>query len=305
MSWRLGVVGYPIEHSISPAIHQAALDHLGIDARYERWSVAPADLAAWAASLRAADILGANVTIPHKEALIALLDELDASARQIGAVNTVLKQDDRLIGANTDAAGFRRALADAGYAPRNGEAVMLGAGGAARAVGHALLAAGVLRLAIFNRDAGRARALASVLSGRGPRRGSGARGQGAGEEDTPATPHLPSPIPQPLIEAFALDAPALDARLANCDLLVNTTSVGMRPGERLLRPEQVPAQALVVDIVYRPAETTLLADAARRGARTQNGLPMLVYQAAIAFERWTGREAPLDVMFAAARQALA
>lgn len=275
MSWHLGVVGYPIEHSISPAIQQAALDCVGIDARYERWSVPPADLAAWAASLRAPDVLGANVTIPHKEALIPLLDELDASARDIGAVNTVLKRDGRLVGANTDAAGFGRALADAGYTPGNGAAVMLGAGGAARAVGHALLAAGVQRLAIFNRDAARARALARALAG-----------------------------PRPLIDAFALDAPEIDAHLAACELLVNTTSVGMRPGECLLRPEQVPARALVVDVIYRPAETALLAEAARRGARTQNGLPMLVYQAAIAFERWTGREPPLDVMFAAARQAL-
>src|SRR5207248_10260629 len=101
VSWRLGVVGYPIEHSISPAIHRAALDRLGIDARYERWAVAPADLAAWAAGLRAPDILGASVTIPHKEALVPHLDELEASARQIGAVNTVLRQDGQLVGANT------------------------------------------------------------------------------------------------------------------------------------------------------------------------------------------------------------
>src|SRR3954449_8966335 len=163
MSGRLGVVGYPIEHSISPALHQAALDRLGIDARYERWSVAPADLAAWVAGLRAPDVLGANVTIPHKETIMPLLDGLDGSAREIGAVNTVLKQDGRLIGANTDAAGFGRALADAGYAPVSGHAVMLGAGGAARAVGHALLAAGVRRLAIFNRDVARAQALARAL----------------------------------------------------------------------------------------------------------------------------------------------
>jgi len=291
VSWRLGVVGYPIEHSISPAIHQAALDRLGIDGRYERWSVAPGALAAWAAGLRAPDLLGANVTIPHKEALLPLLDALDPSARQVGAVNTVLKQDGRLVGANTDAAGFALALGDAGYAPASGEAVMLGAGGAARAVGHALLAAGVRRLAIFNRDAARGQALASALRQQAPQRG----GQGARADDRS----------RPLIEAFALDAPDLDARLARCELLVNTTSVGMRPGERLLRPDQVPGGALVVDIIYRPAETPLLADARARGARTQNGLPMLVYQAAIAFERWTGRKPPLDVMFAAARQALA
>src|SRR5581483_5088533 len=106
-------------------------------------------------------------------------------------------------------------------------------------------------------------------------------------------------------DAFALDALELDARLAACELVVNTTSVGMRRGERLLQPHQVPGHALVVDIIYRPAETALLADATARGARTQNGLPMLVYQAAIAFERWFEREPPLDVMFDAARRALA
>ncbi len=302
MRWRLGVVGFPIEHSISPAIHQAALDRLGIDARYERWSVAPADLPAWVVGLRAPDVLGANVTIPHKEAVIPLLDALDASAQAIGAVNTVLKQDGRLIGANTDAEGFGRALADAGYAPRNGEAVMLGAGGAARAVEHALLAAGVRRLAIFNRDVARARALAGVLRGHEPAGGAEAPGVRASGE---AAPQPLSPSWQAVVEAFPLDGPELDARLATCELLVNTTSVGMRPGERILRPEQVPAHALVVDIIYRPAETALLADARARGARTQNGLPMLVYQAAIAFERWIGQAPPLDVMFAAARQALA
>jgi shikimate dehydrogenase len=301
--WRLGVVGHPIEHSISPAIHQAALDALGIAARYERWSVAPADLPAWAASLRAPDVLGANVTIPHKETLIPLLDDLDPSARAIGAVNTVLKRGGKLIGANTDAEGFGRALLDARYTARTGEAVMLGAGGAARAVGHALLAVGVRRLAIFNRDAARAAALASAL----------ADSVSSGDQQSAATPPPPTPTlsarplahdPRPIIAAFALDAPELDARLATCDLLVNTTSVGMQPGDRLLRPVQVPARALVVDVIYRPAETALLADAAARGARTQNGLPMLVYQAAAAFERWLGQPPPLDVMFAAARRAL-
>src|ERR1044072_929027 len=109
MTWRLGVVGYPVGHRISPATHQAALDHLGLDARYERWAVAPADLAAWAASLRASDVLGANVTIPHKETLIPRLDALEPAARQIGAVNTVAKTQGRLVGTNTDAAGFGRA----------------------------------------------------------------------------------------------------------------------------------------------------------------------------------------------------
>ena len=273
MVWRVGVVGYPIQHSISPAIHQAAFDALGIPARYERWAVAPADLPAWVASLRNAQTLGANVTVPHKEAVMPLLDTFSSTARAIGAVNTIVQRDGQLHGDNTDAAGFLRGLADIGGVPAGAPAVLLGAGGAARAVAYALLQAGIGPLSIFNRHPERARALAADL------------GRGAS------------------VEAFALDAPERRERLARCALLVNTTAVGLH-GERLLPPEEVPTHALVVDIIYNPPETPLLADAARRGARTLNGLPMLVYQAALAFERWTGRQPPLDRMFAAARAAL-
>lgn len=276
MVQRVGVVGYPIGHSISPAIHQAAFDALGIAARYERWAVPPADLAAWVASLREPNTLGANVTVPHKEAVVPLLDELSPTARAIGAVNTIVQIGGRLSGDNTDAAGFLRALEEVGGVPRGGAVVLLGAGGAARAVAYALLQAGVGTLAIFNRHADRARALAAALQ-----------------------PYARGPV-----AAFPLDAPQRAQWLADCALLVNTTSVGLHGGERLLAPEEVPAQALVVDIIYNPPQTPLLADAARRGARTLNGLPMLVYQAALAFERWTGQQPPLDRMFAAARAAL-
>ncbi len=279
MTQRLGVVGDPIEHSISPAIQQAALDALGIDARYERWRVAPADLAAWAASLRAPDVLGANVTVPHKEAVLPYLDELAPMARRVGAVNTIVHRDGRLRGANTDVEGFARSLQEAGFAVHGSDAVLLGAGGAARAVAVALLRAGVRRLAIFNRRQARADALVRMLAD-----------QPGGDRAT--------------VEAFALDAPALDARLASCALLVNTTSVGLRAGESPLAAERVPGQALVVDIIYNPPETALLAAARARGAPTLNGLPMLVHQAALAFQLWTGREPPLATMFAAARAAL-
>ncbi len=281
MTLRLGVAGHPVGHTISPAIHQAALDALGIDARYERWDVLPAELPAWVATLRAPAVLGASVTVPHKEAIIPLLDDLELFAQRVGAVNTVIHAHGRLIGANTDVAGFTRALADADFAPRGAAVVLLGAGGAARAVAHALLAQGVRRLAIFNRDAARASALAASLA-------------------------TTSSVPDGTVEAHALDAvPILAAHLAECALLVNATSVGLRPGERLLAPELIPTHALVVDLIYNPPQTLLLADAAERGARTLSGLPMLVYQAADQFERWTGRPAPLATMFAAARRALA
>jgi shikimate dehydrogenase len=278
MSRRLGVLGYPVGHSISPAIQQAALDALGIDMRYERWEVAPSDLASWVDTLRAPDVVGANVTVPHKQAIIPYLDDLAPIARDIGAVNTIVKVENRLVGENTDAAGFTHALREAGYAPVEGSVVMLGAGGAARAVGYALLGLGIEALTIANRSVGRACTLAADLT------------EYAG--------------PTARVEAFGLDALELDAWLAGCELLVNTTSVGMRPGERLLRPDQVPSRALVVDIVYNPPRTQLLADAAARGARTLNGLPMLVHQAALAFELWTGRVPSLRTMFAAAHEAL-
>ncbi len=279
MTQRLGVVGFPIEHSISPAIQQAALDALGIDARYERWRIAPAELRAWVESLRGPDVLGANVTVPHKEAVVPYLDELSPTARSIGAVNTIVHRDGRLLGANTDVEGFARSLLEAGFDPHGADVVLLGAGGAARAVAVALLGAGVRRLVLFNRGLARAEALAALL---GDQPGAG----------------------QTTVEAYALDAPALDAHLAQCTLLVNTTSVGLHPGDSLLSVERVPAGALVVDIIYNPPETALLAAARARGARTLNGLPMLVHQAALAFQLWTGREAPLGVMFAAARAAL-
>jgi shikimate dehydrogenase len=275
---RLGVVGHPIAHSISPPIHQAALDALGIDARYERWDVAPPDLPAWVASLRAPDLLGANVTVPHKEAVLSLLDELTPDARAIGAVNTIVHRHGRLLGANTDVEGFARSLAEAGCDPTGCAAVVLGAGGAARAVGVALLQAGVRRLTIANRTADRAARVVAMLA---------SRGHGAAS-----------------LESLALDAPALEQRVAECELLVNTTSVGLHDGAAPLPPARVPATAWVVDIIYNPPETALLAAARARGARTLNGLPMLVHQAALAFQLWTGREAPLPVMFAAARAAL-
>jgi shikimate dehydrogenase len=281
---RLGVVGYPIEHSISPAIQQAALDALGIDARYERWKVAPGELATWVAGLRAPDVLGANVTVPHKETVLPYLDELTPTARSVGAVNTIVHREGRLLGANTDVEGFGRALREAGFAPERGEAVLLGAGGAARAVGVALLAAGVRRLAIFNRGVGRAEALAAMLA----RQPAPAGGTAA-----------------PELAAYSFDDRALNDRLASCELLVNTTSVGMHAGETPLPLELVPARGLVVDIIYNPPETTLLAAARTRGVRTLNGLPMLVHQAALAFQLWTDRDPPLPTMFAAAHAALA
>ena len=287
MTLRLGILGYPLGHSASPAFQQAALDHLGLDARYEAWEVEPERLAERVRQLRGPELLGFNVTVPHKEAVMPLLDAVEATARDIGAVNTVVSRDGRLVGANTDLEGFLRALREEGtYEPRGGNALVLGAGGAARAVAYALLVEGVAGVAIANWSPDRARVLAEELGARFPGRA----------------------------RALSLDAEALAPLLgadASVDLLVNCTSLGMAhgpdPDASPVPAELIPGTALVYDLVYaryNPQETPLLAAARLAGARTLGGLPMLVYQGATAFRLWTGREAPIDVMMRAASAAL-
>ena len=270
MSARLGIVGHPVAHSLSPAIQGAALRAAGIDAAYERWDAPPAALPDRIAALRAPDCLGANVTIPHKRAVLPLLDELAPPAAEAGAVNTIVNDGGRLVGHNTDGDGFTAALAEAGFAPAGRRFLLLGAGGAARGIAFALARARAASVAIAAR---RPDAAASLAADAGAR-------------------------------ALPLDTP-----LAPFDCVVNCTSAGMEGGGAeavLIRdPAEAAPAALIVDIVYAPAETPLLR-AARAAARpTLGGLPMLVHQGALAFERWTGRAAPLDAMREAARAALA
>lgn len=284
MTLRLGILGYPLGHSASPAFQQAALDHLGLDATYRAWPVESERLSERVRELRRPDVLGFSVTIPHKQAVMPLLDEVDDTARAVGAVNTVVCADGRLTGANTDVAGFLAALRDQGaYDPLGRSALLLGAGGVARAVAYALLSEGAAAVAIANRSPERARALADELRARFPAR----------------------------VDALPIDADALAPALSAdtpADLLVNCTSLGMAHGpdpDASPIPEGlIPSTALVYDLVYNPQETPLLAAARRAGARTLGGLPMLVYQGAVAFRMWTGREAPIDVMLWAASAAL-
>jgi len=260
-------------------MHNAALAALGIDARYEALDVPPAGLGAAVAALRGPDVAGANVTIPHKEAVVGWLDALTAAAREVGAVNTVMLEGGRLIGDNTDGEGFLHALDELGVDPRGAACVVLGAGGAARAVTHALVRAGA-RVALHNRTAARAAALAAALAG---------AGAGAGA-------------------VAVTDVDALAAAVRSADLLVQATPAGMEGAAEGVSPLPaglLPTAGAVVDLVYRPAETPLLAAAREAGLRAQNGLPMLVHQGALAFERWFGVAPPLDVMRRAARRALA
>lgn len=271
-----GIIGYPLGHSISPALQQAAFDHLGLRVRYERWPTTTQDLAARVQSLRAPRMLGANVTVPHKQDVMGLLDEVNPQARYIGAVNTIVNHGGRLIGHNTDAPGFLRSVTEnAGFDPRGKRVLVLGAGGAARAVVSALAQEGVEKLWISNRTAARARELADAVRQLGG------------------------------VTISTLPWGIVTERL---DIIVNTTVLGMKggpaEGESPLPAAAIQSSALVCDLVYNPADTPFLQAARSVGARTLGGLPMLVYQGAIAFELWTGQRAPTAVMFAAAGKAL-
>jgi shikimate dehydrogenase len=268
-----GVIGDPVAHSRSPAIHNAAFVSLGIGASYELWPTSAAELPARIESLRAPHILGANVTLPYKVAVLALLDRLDADAAAIGAVNTIVcEADGALVGANTDAPAFLASLREDGaYEPAGQSALILGASGAARAAAIALIGAGVERLIVVNRTLERAEELLG--------------------DALAATERAPQ------LFALALDDAALPGLLAETTLIVNATSLGWRADETPLAAELIPPGALVFDMVYR--STRLLRETAACGAQPLDGTGMFVRQAALAFERWTGRPAPINMMRAA------
>ena len=276
MTKRLGIIGYPIGHSISPIFQQAALDALGIDATYEKWEVTSEGVGDFVNGLRAPDSWGINITLPHKQAVIPLLDEVDEWATAAGAVNTIVNHDGRLTGHNTDGPGFLRALlVETGYDPKGTRALILGAGGAARGILLALARGGVDSLVIANRTMERAETLAKLAVENGVK-----------------------------TEAIPIAGNVLIKAAASADLIVNCTSVGMSHGPdeqgTPLTAAQIPASAIVNDVVYTPLETPLLREAAAAGATALGGLHMLVYQGVLSFQMWTGQEAPADVMLAAA-----
>ncbi len=281
---RAGVIGYPLGHSISPAVFQAAFDTSGIDAAYEAWETAPDLLQGRLDALRGDDMLGANVTIPHKEAVVPLLDRLDGPAERIGAVNTIVNEGGQLAGYNTDAAGFARALReDAAFEAKGTRVAVIGAGGAARAVAFALIETGAATILIAGRSPRRADKLVADLRGL------------TGIGITLTWTHWGD-------GTFLTVLPA-------SDLLVNCTPVGTHgsdtEGESPVDAAVLPAAGTVFDLVYNPLETPLLRAAKERGAKPASGLGMLVYQAAESFRLWTGQEAPVERMLEAARQALA
>ena len=265
------ILGDPVEHSLSPAMQNAALRAAGIDGLYVPWQVKAAGLPVALASLREMENFGgANVTLPHKEQAVSLVDDLSSEAAWIGAVNTVVPQTGRLLGANTDGQGFLRSLVEeGGYQPKGQRALIHGAGGAARAVAWSLAGAGIAELLILNRTVARAEALADSVA-----RAGGVRARALAPGDPRAAPEV-----------------------AGCTLVVNATSVGLNPSDALpIDPNLLRFEMLVYDLVYRPRETPLLREATRRGCRVQDGMGMLLHQGALAFELWTGRTPPLDAM---------
>lgn len=266
----LGIIGHPVRHSLSPAMQNAALKACGLDYVYVPFEVAPDGLENAVLGMKALGVAGFNVTIPYKTRIMPFLDGLDRSAEAAGAVNTVKNDSGRLMGYNTDGDGLVRSLATEFNLDLHGRSIgIIGAGGAARGAVASLCRAGVKTIMIANRTHERAVELVSALMPRYP--GTGL--------------------------SIAADYQEMSTRLAEVDLLVNTTSIGMQhdsvPGLRL---DRLPDWAAVYDMVYAPPVTPLLRDAARRGLRRANGLGMLAAQGELAFAIWTGVNAPSGVM---------
>jgi shikimate dehydrogenase len=270
---QVGVIGDPVAHSLSPVFQQAAFDALGIPARYERWHTPAQELPARIGSLRSSGFFGANVTVPHKVAVAGLVDTLSETARRLGAVNTVIYRGGRLHGDNTDLYGFMRSLLTVRPSVERDRVLIIGAGGAARAVVAAVAEIGVTGVTIANRSRDRAEQLLANLR------------IGAAE----------------IIPLTDWD---LMRAIRDHSVIVNATSIGWNDDQTVLAPELLDAvdpQGLIADLTYR--DTPLLVQAKARGLRTLDGLPMLVHQGARSFELWTGRDAPIDVMMAAAERA--
>ena len=282
-SGRVGLIGQGLKHSLSAVMQQAALDYHRVDARYELWDTQPEDIEQRVASLRLDDCLGANVTVPHKQAVIPFLDELDGVATRAGAVNTIVPRSGRLTGHNTDVTGFACALREAGFDVRGVRAAVRGAGGGARAVTLALIEGRASVISIADAVPARAEVLADDL-----------RGLASAGTAVTWTPWGES---------------AFQRAVRECELLVNCTPVGMRfgpaEGQSPVAADLIPSGCLAFDLVYNPEQTPLLVAARSRGSRTAGGLAMLVHQGAASFRLWTGLEAPVELMFAAARKALA
>jgi len=275
----LGIIGYPIRHSLSPLMHNAAFEALDMDYRYISLAVEPRRIQSAVNALQTLRFRGFNVTIPHKQRIMAFMDRLTPEAKLIGAVNTVDIQHDQLVGHNTDGRGFTRAFREeTGRTVSGRRVLLLGAGGAARAVAFQSVLDGVRTLLIANRSSQRAQGLARDLH------------------------RLSIPCD---ISVLPWTKGALKSGTQQSDIIINATSVGMNPldppllSSAILKPHHV-----VCDLIYKPLLTALLKQAQTAGATAVSGLGMLVHQGALSFEIWTGRRPPLDIMREALRQVL-
>lgn len=272
---QLFVIGDPVAHSLSPLLHQTMIDQTGTAYRYDVRTVRPEELPAFVRWAKDGGCAGFNVTMPHKEAILPLLDEVDTTAASCGAVNTVCIREGRATGHNTDGTGFLDSLAGQGFYPQGRTVLLLGAGGAAKAVGHALATAGAGRIIVCARRLERAAALAAQLPGCG--------------------------------EGIVLAQDAIQQAAAACDLLVNATPLGMAGSPAFARLDflqAMPPHAVVYDLVYHPRRTALLEAAARQGLRTVGGIDLLIRQAVRAFTFFTGETPDTAALYDALREPL-
>lgn len=271
-----GLLGYPVKHSLSPIMHNAAFKTLKINAEYKLFEVEPKDLGYFLDSLEKKNILGLNITIPYKEKILDFvsIDSEPFYLRQIKAVNTIVKKDGIWMGFNTDIPGFSKHLKE-NFNPLNKKVAILGAGGAARAVAYVLANSGAKEIAIFDIDKTKSEDVANMIKGL-----------------------FPNFQILPVENIQELD-------IKTKDLLINATPVGLKETDPcLLKEELLHNNLFVYDLIYNPPETKLLAQAKKIGAKTSNGLGMLLYQGALAFEIWTQKIAPVEIMRKALMEAI-
>jgi shikimate dehydrogenase len=273
-----GVIGDPIEHTLSPAMQNAAFQARGLDSVFLAFKIAAADVENTLRGMRGLGIHGLNVTMPYKNTVIPYLDEVDETARLLGSVNTILNEGGKLRGFSTDGVGAHRALEENGTALTGKKLVLLGAGGSAKAIAFTL-AKEIKELVLLNRTPGKTDALAQTINQKYHKK----------------------------IRVDTLSLRSIQESLQDADLVINATSVGMNPhqAESLIKPALMKPGLTVMDIVYNPLETKLAKEAKAAGAKVVSGLEMLVYQGAASFEIWTGKPAPVEVMRRAALKQLA
>lgn len=264
----LGIIGYPISHTLSPLMHNTAIKELGLDYIYLPFEVKKENIALAIGGLKGLGIGGINVTIPHKESVIPYLDTLDDSAGLIGAVNTIKLEDGSLKGYNTDGLGFLKSLkTDAQEEAKEKNIIIMGAGGAARAIAIQMALEEAKSITIANRTVERGMELAEHINAKCK------------------------------VKAISLNDSSLIEYFRRADIIINTTSVGMKDSDTPLFPyDYISDRHLVCDIVYKPIETKLLKEASARGAKFLNGLGMLVYQGSLSFKIWTGHEMPVEIV---------